>query len=89
MPSHLTGFVCPTVSMVTTGHATGVEKTLLSDHSVLYDCSNLRLIANQRRLPPRLTQSKAMSRQRHVYNMYPVYVIDTLPFLVHQNVFEK
>ena len=30
MPSRLTGFVCPTVSMVTTGHATGVEKTLLS-----------------------------------------------------------
>ena len=29
MPSRLTGFVCPTVSMVTTGHATGVEKTLL------------------------------------------------------------
>ena len=29
MPSHLTGFVCPNVSMVTTGHATGVEKTLL------------------------------------------------------------
>ena len=28
MPSRLTGFVCPTVSMVTTGHATGVEKTL-------------------------------------------------------------
>ena len=36
MPSRLTGFVCPTVSMVTTGHATGVEKTLLipSDGSV-------------------------------------------------------
>ena len=30
MPSRLTGFVCPTVSMVTTGHATGVEKTLLN-----------------------------------------------------------
>ena len=29
MPSRLTGFVCPTDSMVTTGHATGVEKTLL------------------------------------------------------------
>ena len=29
MLSRLTGFVCPTVSMVTTGHATGVEKTLL------------------------------------------------------------
>ena len=29
MPSRLTGFVCPTVSMVTTGHATVVEKTLL------------------------------------------------------------
>ena len=29
MPSRLTGFVCPTVSMVTTGHATGVEKTLI------------------------------------------------------------
>ena len=28
MPSRLTGFVCPTVSMVTTGHATGVEKTI-------------------------------------------------------------
>ena len=28
MLSRLTGFVCPTVSMVTTGHATGVEKTL-------------------------------------------------------------
>ena len=26
MPSRLTGFVCPTVSMVTTGHATGVER---------------------------------------------------------------
>ena len=30
MPSRLTGFVCPTVSTVTTGHATGVEKTLLT-----------------------------------------------------------
>ena len=30
MLSRLTGFVCPTVSMVTTGHATGVEKTLLN-----------------------------------------------------------
>ena len=30
MPSRLAGFVCPTVSMVTTGHATGVEKTLLN-----------------------------------------------------------
>ena len=30
MRSRLAGFVCPTVSMVTTGHATGVEKTLLS-----------------------------------------------------------
>ena len=29
MPSRLAGFVCPTVSMVTNGHATGVEKTLL------------------------------------------------------------
>ena len=29
MPSRLTGFVCPTVSMVTTSHATGMEKTLL------------------------------------------------------------
>ena len=29
MPSRLTGFVCPAVSMVTTGNATGVEKTLL------------------------------------------------------------
>ena len=28
MPSRLIGFVCPTVSMVTTGHATGVEKTI-------------------------------------------------------------
>ena len=28
MPSHLTGFVCPTVSMVTTSHATGVEYTI-------------------------------------------------------------
>ena len=28
MLSRLAGFVCPTVSMVTTGHATGVEKTL-------------------------------------------------------------
>ena len=34
MPSRLTGFVCPTVSMVTTGHATGVEKTLLSKADV-------------------------------------------------------
>ena len=32
MPSRLTGFVCPTDSMVTTGHATGVEKTLLGMH---------------------------------------------------------
>ena len=31
MPSRLTGFVCPTVSMVTSGHATGVEKTLLKE----------------------------------------------------------
>ena len=30
MLSRLTGFVCPTVSMVTNGHATGVEKTLLT-----------------------------------------------------------
>ena len=30
MPSRLTGFVCPPVSMVTTGHATGVEKTLFT-----------------------------------------------------------
>ena len=34
MPSRLTGFVCPTVSMVTTGHATGVEKTLLRFHMI-------------------------------------------------------
>ena len=34
MPSRLTGFVCPTVSMVTTGHATGVEKTLLGMGSI-------------------------------------------------------
>ena len=31
MPSRLTGFVCPTVSMVTTSHATGLEKTLLGN----------------------------------------------------------
>ena len=46
MPSRLTGFVCPTVSMVTTGHATGVEKTLLAlipsfsltaVHTILHD----------------------------------------------------
>ena len=38
MPSRLAGFVCPTVSMVTTGHATGVEKTLLA-----VSCSTERL----------------------------------------------
>ena len=36
MPSRLTGFVCPTVSMVTTGHATGVEKTLLKKLAITY-----------------------------------------------------
>ena len=35
MPLRLTGFVCPTVSTVTTGHATGVEKTLLGVTVVL------------------------------------------------------
>ena len=35
MPSCLTGFVCPTVSMVTTGHATGVEKTLFHDFTCI------------------------------------------------------
>ena len=34
MPSRLAGFVCPTVSMVTTGHATGVEKTLIESTSL-------------------------------------------------------
>ena len=41
MPSRLTGFVCPTVSMVTTGHATGVEKTLLTYIVVQGDVSSL------------------------------------------------
>ena len=36
MPSRLTGFVCPTVSMVTTGHATSVEKTLLAHRWMVY-----------------------------------------------------
>ena len=40
MPSRLTGFVCPTVSMVTTGHATGVEKTLLMIYDLLYLAEN-------------------------------------------------